>query len=83
MFLYNLEQIILDYMLVTAGTQTNFAGQTIFMDDANSEITWLGQWTTATDYTIATGAYNVLPAGNGTHTSTNVGDSFSFTFAGS
>lgn len=80
--LYNVQQIILDYVLVTAGTQTNFTGQTIFIDDSNLEIVWLGQWVTANDYTIETGSYQVMPAGNGTHTSNTPGDSFSFTFAG-
>ncbi|KAF9072543.1 hypothetical protein BDP27DRAFT_395826 [Rhodocollybia butyracea] len=76
------DQTIADYVLITAGSHTNLTGQTIFVDDSNEEITWSGDWWTANDYNVPTGAYDIAPAGNGSHTSTSMGDSFTFLFAG-
>ncbi|KAF8827751.1 hypothetical protein HHX47_DHR4000260 [Lentinula edodes] len=80
--LYGMDQIIADYVLVTAGSQTNLTDQTIFVDDSNPEIAWSGQWWSADSYEVVTGTYDLAPAGNGTHTSTFAGDAFTFTFAG-
>ncbi|KAJ3856621.1 hypothetical protein EV368DRAFT_13160, partial [Lentinula lateritia] len=80
--LYGMDQIIADYVLVTAGSQTNLTDQTIFVDDSNPEIAWSGQWWSADNYQVVTGAYDLTPAGNGTHTSSSAGDTFTFSFAG-
>ncbi|THU98384.1 hypothetical protein K435DRAFT_661023, partial [Dendrothele bispora CBS 962.96] len=81
-----LSQINVDFAVVTVGNTTPLDGTTIIVDDLSEEITWNGQWekhtglkyVTADDPSFDDGR----PFGNGTRESTNVGDSMSFTFAG-
>ncbi|KAJ7668784.1 hypothetical protein DFH06DRAFT_982652, partial [Mycena polygramma] len=68
------------HCISTAGNTTNLQEQTIIVDDANPEIFWNGNWINNTGYFpfIA----NVSSHANTTHQSSNVGDSFTFQFAG-
>ncbi|THU90109.1 hypothetical protein K435DRAFT_841575 [Dendrothele bispora CBS 962.96] len=86
--------LIFDYALATVAELTELRGETILVDDSNSEIQWLGNWQEKTNYTLQNlnipnvgpptshrGALS-RPHGNGTHDSNSVGDMFIFQFQG-
>ncbi|THU98380.1 hypothetical protein K435DRAFT_753052 [Dendrothele bispora CBS 962.96] len=77
-----LNQIDVDFVVVTVGNTTPLDGTTIIVDDLSEEITWNGQWKKHTGLKYVTGLDDGRPFGNGTRESNNVGDSMSFTFAG-
>ncbi|KAK7454484.1 hypothetical protein VKT23_011239 [Stygiomarasmius scandens] len=76
---------MIDYVLLTVTDSFDIRGKTILVDDSNSEITWHG-WTSdfvntsSPSWSPTIG--NFVPHGNGKHSSKNVGDSFTFQFAG-
>ncbi|KAJ3862091.1 hypothetical protein EV359DRAFT_65928 [Lentinula novae-zelandiae] len=74
-----------DYAIITAGATTQLNGSTIVVDDRSSEITYTGTgWATSdTEIILGSGWVNGPPLGNTTHRTSNVGDGFSFSFAGS
>ncbi|KAJ7648653.1 hypothetical protein DFH06DRAFT_996938 [Mycena polygramma] len=73
----------IDYALVTAGNSTNLQGQTIIVDDASPEIFWDGDWEGTLNAQNTLGFIaNISSHANTTHQSSNVGDSFTFQFAG-
>ncbi|KAJ3906668.1 hypothetical protein F5879DRAFT_630222 [Lentinula edodes] len=74
-----------DYAIITAGATTQLNGSTIVVDDRSSEITYTGtDWATSdTEIILGSGWVNGPPLGNTTHRTSNVGDGFSFRFAGS
>lgn len=90
--------LAIDYALVTVGPSTDLQGQTILVDDSSSEIVWHGNWTVKSNYTLPVPCFlpispqsddsspdftaNMRPHGNSSHYSSNVGDSFTFEFAG-
>ncbi|THU98137.1 hypothetical protein K435DRAFT_856961 [Dendrothele bispora CBS 962.96] len=75
-----------DFAVITVGDNTSLTGQTIILDDSSPEITWNGKWQEETNQTFdpsGSGEYHpIRPLKNGTHTSTSVGDSMTFQFAG-
>ncbi|THU90433.1 hypothetical protein K435DRAFT_912027 [Dendrothele bispora CBS 962.96] len=90
------QQMSIDYALITATNTSNLEDKTIFVDDDDAEITWSG-WTRQADrsYEIAGLKYKnssglieyrdvtqALPHGNSVHQSNTLGDSFIFKFAG-
>ncbi|KIK66661.1 hypothetical protein GYMLUDRAFT_55376 [Collybiopsis luxurians FD-317 M1] len=79
--LSSLQLVGIDYVLIEAGGNTPLTGQTILVDDINPEIIWNGHWTNQSDFTTTDG-FVQRPNGNGTHSSSTVGDSFEFQFAG-
>ncbi|THV02082.1 hypothetical protein K435DRAFT_963332 [Dendrothele bispora CBS 962.96] len=88
------EGLAIDYALIKVSNQTHFQGQTIIVDDANSEIEWNGNWTERSNYflelpnlsafgtNLSDPSVKLRPHGNGTKTSGTEGDSFTFQFAG-
>lgn len=82
----NLSSILVnvDYTIITAGATTQLNGSTIVVDDRSSEITYTGTgWATSdTEIILGSGWVNGPPLGNTTHRTSNVGDGFSFRFAG-
>ncbi|KIK66662.1 hypothetical protein GYMLUDRAFT_909571 [Collybiopsis luxurians FD-317 M1] len=79
--LSNLQQAGVDYVLIEAGANTPLTDQTILVDDNSPEIIWNGHWTNQSEFTSFDGLVH-RPNGNGTHSSSTVGDSFEFQFAG-
>ncbi|KAF7336456.1 Gpr1 family protein [Mycena sanguinolenta] len=90
--------LAIDYALVGVGPSTDLQSQTILVDDSSSEIIWNGSWTIQANYTLpvpcqlafssnsddgfSTFTANMSPHGNSSHFSNEVGDSFTFSFAG-
>ncbi|KAJ3880248.1 hypothetical protein F5051DRAFT_400383 [Lentinula edodes] len=83
----NLSSIVvnLDYAIITAGATTPLNGSTIVVDDESPEILYNGNgWKTSdSGIDIGGGWVNGLPLANTTHRTSNMGDGFSFQFAGS
>ncbi|KAK7461759.1 hypothetical protein VKT23_008189 [Stygiomarasmius scandens] len=80
-----LNNIVVDFAVITVGDHTPLFDSTIIVDDSNEEIFWDGQWNEHEGLKYVTGTLNTdvgRPFGNGTKESTNVGDSMEFTFAG-
>ncbi|THV00486.1 hypothetical protein K435DRAFT_854719 [Dendrothele bispora CBS 962.96] len=92
------QQMSIDYALVTATNTSNLEDKTIFVDDDDAEITWSG-WTRQADrvydtygvtyVTVLPGwqqldsrIIKALPHGKSVHQSNTSGDSFLFKFAG-
>ncbi|THU90207.1 hypothetical protein K435DRAFT_864492 [Dendrothele bispora CBS 962.96] len=92
------QQMSIDYALVTATNTSNLEDKTIFVDDDDAEITWSG-WTRQAGSCVIWGVkYSIngtrdtggvdgsrvraLPHGNSVHQSNTLGDSFVFKFAG-
>ncbi|THU75902.1 hypothetical protein K435DRAFT_880010 [Dendrothele bispora CBS 962.96] len=82
-----------DYAVVTVTELEKLQGQTIIVDDSNTEIKWEGDWEERSNYTLDEGEANFNPVsesqhlvarphGNSTHESDNVGDYFVFQFQG-
>ncbi|THU76165.1 hypothetical protein K435DRAFT_846694, partial [Dendrothele bispora CBS 962.96] len=80
--LSQLDKVSVDFAFITAGENTPLAGQTIIVDDSSPEINWSGQWQERSNQKFPAGVDQGRPFGNGTHASTNVGDSMTFRFAG-
>ncbi|EEB91236.1 hypothetical protein MPER_10438, partial [Moniliophthora perniciosa FA553] len=82
--LYNLDQIDVDYAIITPGDQTPLEGTTLTVDDSNPEIVYHGVWDKQTGQQFHPGGgwADVRPLRDTTHTSGNTGDSFIFQFAG-
>ncbi|THV06258.1 hypothetical protein K435DRAFT_789667 [Dendrothele bispora CBS 962.96] len=80
--LSQLDKVSVDFAFITAGENTPLAGQTIIVDDSSPEINWSGQWQERSNQKFPAGVDQGRPFGNGTHASTNVGDSMTFPFAG-
>uniref|UniRef100_A0A0W0GFF7 Uncharacterized protein n=1 Tax=Moniliophthora roreri TaxID=221103 RepID=A0A0W0GFF7_MONRR len=81
--LSNLDQIDVDYAIITPGDQTPLEGTTLTVDDSDPEIVYYGQWKTQNGQRFDQGTeISVRPLRNTTHTSTSSGDSFVFQFAG-
>ncbi|KAH7878180.1 uncharacterized protein C8R40DRAFT_1167586 [Lentinula edodes] len=82
----NLSSIVvnLDYAIITAGATTPLSGSTIVVDDESPEILYNGNgWKTSdSGIDIGGGWVNGLPLANTTHRTSNMGDGFSFQFAG-
>ncbi|KAK7462123.1 hypothetical protein VKT23_007726 [Stygiomarasmius scandens] len=88
--------LVFDYATVIVADFTSLEGQTILVDDSNSEIQWQGNWQQKTNYTLFNTGLNIpnvgpptghrialtRPHGNGTHNSISVGDSMIFQFEG-
>ncbi|KAJ3886875.1 hypothetical protein GG344DRAFT_69301 [Lentinula edodes] len=83
----NLSSIVvnLDYAIITAGPTTPLSGSTIVVDDESPEIVYNGNGWKTSDSEIDIGGswVNGPPLGNTTHRTSNVGNGFSFQFAGS
>ncbi|KAJ4495371.1 hypothetical protein C8R41DRAFT_918815 [Lentinula lateritia] len=83
----NLSSIVvnLDYAIITAGPTTPLSGSTIVVDDESPEIVYNGNGWKTSDSGIDIGGswVNGPPLGNTTHSTSNMGDGFSFQFAGS
>ncbi|THV00485.1 hypothetical protein K435DRAFT_854718 [Dendrothele bispora CBS 962.96] len=92
------QQMSIDYAIVTATNTSNLEDKTIFVDDDDAEITWSG-WTREANSTyyvfgvkhvdgsempggIEPWMSEALPHGNSVHQSNTPGDSFVFKFAG-
>ncbi|KAK7028928.1 hypothetical protein VNI00_014765 [Paramarasmius palmivorus] len=79
-----------DYALINAGSTTDLATKTIFVDDANEEMWYTGQWKVEANATYLCNTSNPIPAlpyyfyaANRTvHSSNTSGDSFEFRFSG-
>ncbi|THV06256.1 hypothetical protein K435DRAFT_883861 [Dendrothele bispora CBS 962.96] len=80
--LSQLDKVSVDFAFITAGENTPLTGQTIVVDDSSPEINWSGQWQERSNQKFPAGVDQGRPFGNGTHASTNVGDSMTFPFAG-
>jgi len=82
----NLLGAAVDYAVVKVGIQSSMSGQTIIVDDDSPLIQYHGLWSRNTNkFTIGvpgTDPMTGYPYGNGTHRSTNPGDSFAFRFSG-
>ncbi|KAK7434381.1 hypothetical protein VKT23_020226 [Stygiomarasmius scandens] len=87
----------INYALVAVTAATDLHGKTILVDDLNPEINWSGNWETRINLPFSATSLSPdmneigsngnqtifkLPHGNGTHISRNIGDSFTFQFAG-
>ncbi|KAK7461014.1 hypothetical protein VKT23_008942 [Stygiomarasmius scandens] len=85
--------LVFDYAIAPVAEFENLRGQTIFVDDSNSEIQWAGAWQEKRNYTLfgevnlprgdITNSVPTRPHGNGTHESDSVGASMAFQFQGS
>ncbi|KAK7461015.1 hypothetical protein VKT23_008943 [Stygiomarasmius scandens] len=85
--------LVFDYAIATVAELEELRGQTILVDDSNSEIQWVGAWQERRNYTLFSGvtlprgdSRNPVPTrphGNGTHESDSVGASMVFQFQGS
>ncbi|THU77432.1 hypothetical protein K435DRAFT_812450 [Dendrothele bispora CBS 962.96] len=82
-----------DYAVVTVTELEQLEGQTIILDDSNTEIQWVGSWEERRNYTLYGEANFVSPNGtvlhpaarpheNTTHESNEVGDFLIFQFQG-
>ncbi|ESK87604.1 hypothetical protein Moror_1962 [Moniliophthora roreri MCA 2997] len=81
--LSNLDQIDVDYAIITPGDQTPLEGTTLTVDDSDPEIVYYGQWKEENGRRFDQGIeISVRPLRSTTHTSTSSGDSFVFQFAG-
>ncbi|KAK7029554.1 hypothetical protein VNI00_014431 [Paramarasmius palmivorus] len=79
----DLDQVVVDYAIVTPGDSTPLQGSTIAVDDSSPEIVYHGNWRKETGQTFNTTLeLFVRPLRNTIHTSTAPGDSFVFQFAG-
>ncbi|THU94132.1 hypothetical protein K435DRAFT_860874 [Dendrothele bispora CBS 962.96] len=94
-FFFNLTAsggVSFDYAIMQVGNFRDITGKTIIVDDSSPEISWQGNWqeenSSNLNLTIPfkdDQPYNVkswYPHGNSTHRSNQVGDSFTFQFAG-
>ncbi|THV02161.1 hypothetical protein K435DRAFT_922085 [Dendrothele bispora CBS 962.96] len=86
-------QLFFDYAVVTVTELESLQGQTIIVDDSNTEINWAGSWVERKNYTLyglleldapngITSRPEARPHGNSTHESDGIGDSFIFQFQG-
>lgn len=73
----NIAGTSLDYIVVTAGNSTPLAETTVIVDDNDPAIVYTGSWA----HTFETFG-RLFPFGNGTHSSTNPGDTATFMFTG-
>ncbi|KIM43204.1 hypothetical protein M413DRAFT_444013 [Hebeloma cylindrosporum] len=71
-----------DYLTVTAGDSTALNGQTLAVDDADSSITYSGNWATSPPSPISFD-YSTSLYRDTTHWSSSVGDNIQFQFTGS
>jgi hypothetical protein len=78
----DLYSISVDYAVVKVGSQTSLVGQTVIVDDDSSLIQYAGQWSHNTNKFIPGNLPKGYPYGNGTHRSSNPGDTFTFQFSG-
>ncbi|THV02162.1 hypothetical protein K435DRAFT_360116 [Dendrothele bispora CBS 962.96] len=85
--------LFFDYAVTTVAGLESLQGQTIIVDDSNTEIQWQGNWKERRNYTlyglvelnVPSGVVSrpaARPHGNGTHESDEVGDFFIFQFQG-
>lgn len=75
----------LDLILITPGPDTPLASQTLMVDDVYDGITYTGGgWKEVRDKKYAEGSASITaqPFQNGTHQTSNVGDSLSFSYTG-
>ena len=70
-----------DYLTVTAGASTSLNGQTLVVDDADSSITYSGNWATSPPSPISFD-YSTSLYRNTTHWGSSVGDNLHFQFTG-
>ena len=70
----------IDYAVVQVGKTTSLTGQTVIVDDDSPLIQYSGGWSRNT--IAAPNIPSIFPYGNGTHRSSNPGDSFTFRFSG-
>jgi hypothetical protein len=70
-----------DYLTVTAGESTSLNGQTLVVDDADSSITYSGNWATSPPSPISFD-YSTSLYRDTTHWSSSVGDTLQFQFTG-
>lgn len=76
--------IAFDVMIITPGPKTSLTGQTLLVDDSYEHISYEGAgWKqfSGTKY-MSTTTVKALPIGNGTHQTSNIGDSLQFTYSG-
>jgi hypothetical protein len=71
-----------DYLTVTAGDSTSLNGQTLAVDDADSSITYSGNWASSPPSPISFD-YSTSLYRDTTHWSSSVGDNLHFQFTGS
>ena len=75
--------VAVDYVVVTAGQNTQIFGQSIIVDDGDPSITYGGAWARNNNsYTDNFGPYRGVPYGNGVHQTTSVGATAMFSFTG-
>jgi len=72
----------LDFVVITAGQTTPLSGQTLIVDDADSSITYMGDWRHNTSPYQSIGPPVGIPFGNSTHRTTSIGASAIFRFSG-
>jgi len=70
-----------DFLTVTAGDSTSLDGQTLVVDDADSSITYSGNWATSAPSPVSFD-YSTSLYRDTTHWSSSVGDNMHFQFTG-
>jgi hypothetical protein len=77
-----------DYLVIMPGNDTPLDGETLIVDDTYSGIHYSGSgWrTVASDFSFVQGEspppINAQALQNGTHQTSNIGDSFTFSYTG-
>ncbi|KAG6836726.1 hypothetical protein H0H93_004389 [Arthromyces matolae] len=72
-----------DYMVIAAGQNTPLGGETLIVDDGDSDITYSGSWTRNTNrYTSRDNPHAGVPHGGAVHQTGTTGSTATFVFSG-